>query len=198
MLQVSGTVFMTLSAEQATLIGFCVTTLVALVAAVIDFRRFRVPNKLTFPLCLSGLVFHATVGGLPGLQHSVGGIGFGFAILLVFYITGVMGAGDVKLLAAVGAWIGGANTLYVFCVAGIVTGIHSLAALAWQRRLHVVPTVFQVCLVQMMTLGSHITRSDVGSLAEVTQRDDHRRYVMPFAVMIAIGVVLVAVREFAT
>jgi hypothetical protein len=61
-----------------------------------------------------------------------------------------------------------------------------------------VPAVFQVCLVQMMTLGSHITRSDAGSLAEVTQRDDRRRYVMPFAVMIAIGVVLVAVREFAT
>jgi len=60
----------------------------------------------------------------------------------------------------------------------------------------VVPAVFQVCLVQVMTLGSHVSRSDAGSLAEATQRDDRRRYVMPFAVMIAIGVVLVAVWQF--
>jgi prepilin peptidase CpaA len=187
---------MTFFAEHATLIAFSVTTLVALIAAVIDFRRFRVPNRLTFSLCLSGLVFHTAVGGFAGMQYSAVGIAVGFAVLLLFYIMGVMGAGDVKLLAAVGAWIGGTNTLYVFCVAGIATGIHSLVALAWQRRLRVVPTVFHVCLVQMMTLGSHVSRSEAGSLAEATARDDRRRYVMPFAVMIAIGVVLVAVWQF--
>lgn len=183
-------------AEHAMVIGFFVTTVVVLIAAVIDFRQFRVPNKLTFPLCLSGLVFHAVIGGFSGLQNSAAGIAVGFAVLLVFYITGIMGAGDVKLLAAVGAWIGGANTLYVFCIAGIAAGIHSLVALAWQRRLHVVPTVFQVCLVQVMTLGRHVSRSEAGSLAEATARDDRRRYVMPFAVMIAIGVVLLAVWQF--
>lgn len=187
---------MTFISEHAILIAFSVTTLVALTAAVIDFRRFRVPNKLTFPLCLSGLVFHAIVSGLTGLQFSLVGIAVGFAVLLIFYITGIMGAGDVKLLAAVGAWIGGANILYVFCIAGIAAGIHSLVALAWQRRLRVVPAVFHVCLVQVMTLGRHVSRSDAGSLAEATQRDDRRRYVMPFAVMIAIGVVVVAVWQF--
>jgi len=187
---------MSILGEQATLIAFVVTTVMALVAAIIDFRRFRVPNTLTFPLCISGFVFHAIAGGLTGLQFSGGGIAVGMAVLLVFYITGVMGAGDVKLLAAVGAWIGGTSVLYVFCVAGIATGIHSLAVLAWQRRLRVVPAIFQVCLVQLMTLGRHIARSDAESLAEATQRVDRARYVMPFAVMIAIGVVFVAVWEF--
>ena len=182
--------------ERGMLVAFVVTTVMALVAAVIDFRRFRVPNTLTFPLCLTGLAYHGIVGGLSGLQFSGVGIVVGFAVLLVFYVTGVMGAGDVKLLAAVGAWIGGINTLYVFCVAGLVTGIHSLAALAWQRRLRVVPVMFQICFVQMLTLGRHITRSDTHSLAEATQRVDRARYVMPFAVMIAIGVVFVAVWEF--
>jgi prepilin peptidase CpaA len=53
----------------------------------------------------------------------VAGVAVGLAVLLPFFITGVMGAGDVKLLAAVGAWIGPTNTLYVFCVAGDLAGI---------------------------------------------------------------------------
>jgi prepilin peptidase CpaA len=176
------------------LVAFLVTIVVAIIAAVIDFRRFRVPNALTFPLCVTGLAFHVAFGGLVGLQYSVGGIAVGMLALLLFYIMGVMGAGDVKLLAAVGAWIGPANTLYVFCVAGIVAGIHSVVVLTWQRRLRVVPVIFQVSFVQMMTLGHHLTRSDSASLAETTQRPDRRRYVMPFAVMIAIGVVVVAMK----
>jgi prepilin peptidase CpaA len=182
--------------NQLALVAFTVTIVVAIVAAVIDFRRFRVPNALTFPMCLLGLTFHAAFGGLIGLQYSFGGIAVGVLALLLFYIMGVMGAGDVKLLAAVGAWIGPVNTLYVFCVAGIVAGIHSLVVLVWQRRLRVVPVIFQVTLVQMMTLGHHLTRSDSGSLAETTVRPDRHRYVMPFAVMIAIGVVVVAMNTW--
>lgn len=174
--------------DQIVWVAFVVTT----VAAVIDFRRFHVPTALTFPLSLLGLVFHTTLGGLNGLQYSFSGIAVGILALLVFYVMGVMGAGDVKLLAAVGAWIGPANTLYVFCVAGIVAGVHSLAVLTWQRRLRVVPIIFQLTLVQMMTLGRHLMRSDSASLAETTQRPDRHRYVMPFAVMIAVGVIAVA------
>jgi prepilin peptidase CpaA len=187
---------MTFVGNHAALIAFVVTTVVALVAAVIDFRRFRVPNVLTFPLCISGLVFHALVNGLSGLQYSAGGIAVGLVALLLFYIMGVMGAGDVKLLAAIGAWIGAANIVYVFCVAGVVTGIHSLVVLAWQRRLHEIPAIFQVTVVQMATLGRHIVRTDSASLAATVQRPDRHRYVMPFAVMIAIGVVVVAVNSW--
>ena len=180
--------------EQTALAAFVVATVVAIVAAVIDLRRFRIPNALTFPLCLSGMLFHSLMGGVSGLQYSVGGIVIGIVALLLFYIMGVMGAGDVKLLAACGAWIGAANTVYVFCAAGIVTGIHSLAMLAWQRRLRDVPVIFQVALMQMMTLGRHLAASE--SVGEVVQQVDRRRYVVPFGVMIAIGLLLVVVKEF--
>jgi prepilin peptidase CpaA len=179
--------------DNATLIALLVTTVVALVAAVIDFRRFRVPNALTFPLCLTGLAFNTVVGGVAGLQFSLGGIMLGILALLIFYIMGVMGAGDVKLLAAVGAWIGAPSTVYVFCVAGIAAGVHSLAILAWQRRLHAVPVIFQVTCVQLMTLGRHLAASD--SVTETVQQVDRRRKVLPFAVMIAIGVVLLGAWE---
>lgn len=182
--------------EDATRIGFFVTVAMALVAAVIDFRQFHVPNALTFPLGLSGLLFHASVSGLSGLQYSAGGIGMGLLVLMLFYVMGIMGAGDVKLLAAVGAWIGAANTIYVFCVAGICMGVYSLVALAWQRRLHEIPAIFQVTFVQLMTLGRHVARSDSASLTAKIKRPDRRRYVAPFAVMIVIGVLFVAARQF--
>lgn len=187
---------MTFIENQAPLIAFLVTVIVAMIAAVIDIRRFRVPNALTFPLAILGLTFHAAVSGLGGLQYSVAGIVIGLAALLLFYVMGVMGAGDVKLLAAIGAWIGAANVVYVFCVAGIVTGIHSLVVLTWQRRLREIPAIFQVAAVQMVTLGRHLARTDSAPLASVTQRPDRHRYVMPFAVMIAIGVLLVALKQF--
>ena len=187
---------MTFIGSHSPFIALFVATVVAFVAAVIDFRRFRVPNALTFPLAILGLMFHATVSGIIGLQYSVGGLTMGLVVLLLFYVMGVMGAGDVKLLAAIGAWVGAANVVYVFCVAGIVTGIHSLVVLAWQRRLREIPAIFQVAAVQMMTLGRHIARTDSASLAAVTQRPDRHRYVMPFAVMIAIGVLLVALKQF--
>jgi prepilin peptidase CpaA len=187
---------MALVGSHVVLIAFFVTTVAAIVAAVIDFRRFRVPNVLTFPLCISGWIFHTAVNGLTGLQYSAGGIIVGVLILLIFYVLGVMGAGDVKLLAAIGAWIGGTNTLYVFCVAGVVTGIHSLVVLTWQRRLREVPAIFQVALIQVITLGRHIAGSDAASLTAAIQRPDRHRYVMPFAVMIAIGVVVVALKSW--
>ena len=184
---------MTFVGNHAASIAFFVTTVTVLVAAVIDFRRFRVPNMLTFPLCISGLLFHTAVNGLSGLQYSAGGIAVGLAALLLFYIIGVMGAGDVKLLAAVGAWIGAPSTVYVFCVAGVAAGVHSLAVLAWQRRLRDVPVIFQVTCVQLMTLGRHLAATD--SVTEAVQQVDRRRNVMPFAVMIAIGVVLLGAWE---
>jgi len=172
-------------------IAFLVPLLVVLIAAGIDFRRFRVPNALTFPLCFSGLLFHAWRGGLAGLQFSAGGMLVGFLVLLLFYVLGVMGAGDVKLMAAVGAWVGGICALHVFCVAGVAAGLCSLVVLAWQHRLREIPAIAQVTWMQLLTLGHHIAGSESASLGAAVQRPDRRRFVLPFAVMIAIGVLAV-------
>ena len=169
-------------------VAFVVTIATAMVAAVFDFRRFRVPNALTIPLGLSGMGFHAIAG--EGLEYSLLGVAVGFGVLAVFFVMGVMGAGDVKLLAAVGAWIGGTNTLYVFCVAGVLAGFYSLAAIVAQGRWRQIPAILRVTFVQLLTLGRHIARSESVSVA--AERPDRSCHVMPFAVMIAIGVVAVA------
>jgi prepilin peptidase CpaA len=82
------------------------------VAAVIDVRTRRIPNLLTFGGALCAFVFFLIVGGLPALGHSLAGWGVGLALFMPIFLLGGMGAGDVKLLAAVGAWLGPAVILW--------------------------------------------------------------------------------------
>ena len=82
-------------------------TIVLIVAAVIDGFELKVPNWVTFPFILSGWVYSTLAFGWEGLGWSLLGTVVGLALLLPAYAIGGMGAGDVKLLAGVGAWVYG-------------------------------------------------------------------------------------------
>ncbi len=80
--------------------------LIASAGAFTDLRTRRIPNLLTGNAILFGLLLHLTLGGLPQLGSSIlGGLVAG-AIFLVFYLAGGMGAGDVKLITAIGCILG--------------------------------------------------------------------------------------------
>ncbi|MEQ8789782.1 MAG: A24 family peptidase [Pirellulaceae bacterium] len=85
-----------------------------LTAATLDVRTRKVPNWLTVPVFAAGLIFHTLTGGLSGLGFAAGGFATGFGILLVLWLIGGGGGGDVKLMGALGAWLGPAATLAVF------------------------------------------------------------------------------------
>lgn len=176
--------------SQTLAISWFLTGSIVVIAAVFDYRRFRVPNFLTLPLCASGLLFHSWIGGLAGLQSSALGLAVGGLLLVLFYVLGVMGAGDVKLLAGVGAWLGGLNTYHIFLVAALAAGLYSVAVFALQRRLGHMLAFLQVMTLQLLTLGKHMAWPE--PVAVVVQRPNRRRYVMPFAVMIAIGMAALA------
>lgn len=95
--------------------------LVALLAwaAVVDVRCRRVPNWLTFALVLSGLAQSLTAWRGVTFVESLAGLAVGFALPLVVYILGGMGAADVKLLAGVGSWLGPRTVLLVFAAAAV-------------------------------------------------------------------------------
>jgi len=77
-----------------------------ILATVTDLRTHRIPNVLSLGGLLIALVLQTTKGGTDGLLAGLGGMAIGLALFLPFYALRAMGAGDVKMMAAVGAFLG--------------------------------------------------------------------------------------------
>ncbi|NJB67253.1 prepilin peptidase CpaA [Desulfobaculum xiamenense] len=107
---------------------------VLLVAAFTDLRNQRIPNALTFPAMIAALAYHGATQGLDGLLFSLGGLALGFGVMLVPYLFGVMGAGDVKLMAAAGAFLGAGATVSAFLATSIIGGIYAVGVLLANRK----------------------------------------------------------------
>ncbi|MCG8585492.1 MAG: prepilin peptidase, partial [Pirellulales bacterium] len=105
--------------------------LYAAAAAAIDARLRRVPNWLTVPTALAGLAFHSFAPNGWGALTALGGFAVGFALLLLPTLMGGAGFGDVKLLAALGAWLGTTYTLYAFVLAMFLAAAIALAMVVY-------------------------------------------------------------------
>lgn len=106
---------------------------VVLVAAVwTDLHSGLIPNRLTFPAIGLALLAHACLDGLPGILFSMAGLGTGFGLFILLYLAGGMGAGDVKLMAAVGAMVGPYGALLSGVLAITVGGVYALGAMCYQ------------------------------------------------------------------
>jgi prepilin peptidase CpaA len=97
-----------------------------LVAAVIDGWMLKVPNWITFPMIATGWCYSFAIGGWSGLGWSLLGSVVGLSLLYVLYSVGGMGAGDVKLLAGIGAWVYVDHTLNIFIATTIVGALMAL------------------------------------------------------------------------
>lgn len=110
--------------ENAILSLFVIILVVG--AAFTDFRWHKIPNILTFPGMGVGIVGHGVTQGWDGLGFSLAGLGLGLVLLLGFYAMGGMAAGDVKLMAAVGAFVGPLNVFLVVLMTTILGGLYSI------------------------------------------------------------------------
>ena len=99
---------------------------IAVVAAAWDLRTRRIPNLLTFGAALVAVVAHGYLGGLSGAGWSMAGWLVGAAFFLPIFALGGMGAGDVKLLAALGAWLGPGAAVWVALSSLIAGGVIGL------------------------------------------------------------------------
>jgi prepilin peptidase CpaA len=96
-------------------------------ASVHDVRKRRIPNNLTFPALAAGLILHTIAGGWRGLGDSaLAGLIAGI-VFLMFYLVGGMGAGDVKLMTAVGCLAGLSSLHLVVIATAIAGGVFALA-----------------------------------------------------------------------
>jgi prepilin peptidase CpaA len=107
----------------------------ASVAAIVDIRSRRIPNWLSAAALLSGVLLHAWQGGAGGVLVAGLGAALGLALLLPLYVIKAMGAGDVKLLAGIGALVGPQGLVSVAGYGVIVGGVMSLLVLAHRKRL---------------------------------------------------------------
>ena len=173
------------------LIPTSIVLLASLVAAVLDVWKFKVYNALTVPLLLTGLAYHTMASGLQGLQGSLMGIVFGFAVLIVVYAMGGIGAGDVKLMAAVGAWLCMPLTFYVFVLQRpLASGGYAAAPLILRSgSLRETWLELQVILFRISAFGQLLGAGR--RLEDEMRRSDRRRRLVPFGAMLVVGLIAV-------
>jgi prepilin peptidase CpaA len=99
---------------------------VALTAAVYDVRSRRIPNALTFGSAGAAFVYALATGGGGSLGFAAAGWLAGAALFFPFFALGGMGAGDVKLIAALGAWLGPAEAVWLAMFSAIAGGVAAL------------------------------------------------------------------------
>ena len=103
-----------------------VVVAVGLVACVTDLRSRRIPNVLTFGAAAAALTYSAIVGGWSGVGSAALGWLIGAVAFMIPFALGGLGAGDVKLLAAMGAWLGPLGAVWLALYTGIAGGVMAL------------------------------------------------------------------------
>jgi prepilin peptidase CpaA len=154
------------------------------VAAIIDGKQLKVPNWLTFPMIASGWIFNLVFFGAEGIAMSLVGTVVGLGLLLPLYAIGGMGAGDVKLLAGVGAWVGGTVTFYAFCLSAVVGGVIAVGMVLYRRAWSKHKNQFLMILNEIASVGSPT------ELATIAAERKSSMLLLPYGIPIAIGTIL--------
>ncbi len=160
---------------------------VLITACAFDLRRSRIPNWLVLAGITTGVSLHTYFAGLPGFASSLVGMAVGNCILLPFYLVKIhghrlMGAGDVKLMAAVGAFLGPMNTLLA---AGLTLGAGTVAGLAylfWHGLLARHLQRYWLTLKSLLVTGQWIYQAP--------DKDDIAMRRFPYSLAIAAGTLL--------
>jgi prepilin peptidase CpaA len=148
-------------------------------SAVIDLYTRRVPNVLTLGLAASGLLSAAFGLTRVGIGGALAGFVVGLALMLPGHLLGATGAGDVKLLAALGVWLGPARTGQAFFYTALAGGVLAVLVAIRRRR-----------LAETMGRTAELVRSGGGNLAEIEAGSSDNRFA--YAPAIAVGAIVVA------
>jgi prepilin peptidase CpaA len=134
----------------------------------------------------SGWIYSAVLSpfaGWEGLFFSLIGTVVGLALLMPAYAIGGMGAGDVKLLAGVGAWVWGTDTFYAFAVSAIVGGAIAVVMVLVRRGWNQHRTQFWMICNEILTV------KDPEKLAAIAAERKSKMLLLPYGIPIAIGTI---------
>ena len=160
-----------------TIISSALLIPLAVVITYFDGRFRRIPNAFVLATLISGLAINTITNGWTGLLMSLGGCALAFVLMFVLHIFGAMGAGDVKLFAAIGSVIGAPLVLPTFLVVVLTGGL--LAVFTMIRAGEVRATLLRVAQIFMGLLpGWEMPRFAVPT---------ERRHTIPYGVAITFG-----------
>jgi prepilin peptidase CpaA len=106
-----------------------------IICVITDVQKRKIYNSVLLPFLLVGVVIHGVMGGFIGLSFAIAGAGVGFGILFIPYLLGGMGAGDVKLLAVIGALKGMSFVLMAALYMALAGGMMALVIILFQKGL---------------------------------------------------------------
>ncbi len=178
--------------EKTTVIQWGIVIGASLVAAVFDARQKRIPNALTLPLLLLGVISSIFFGGLSGLAQSVGVcilLALPFVLLFIFANGG---AGDAKLMGAIGAWIGleqGVRVLLCVVIAGIIMALAKAIIKGCLKR--VLANIYASAYT-FMCFAVSSKSMQCSMIQENTAGHKHREMTVPYGVAIFAGVCIAA------
>lgn len=158
-------------------------------AAVEDLRARRIPNVITLTLLASGLLRAALFDGTPTFAQALAGMGVGFGLTFVLFVLGAMGGGDVKLMAAVGAWLGPWGALGVYAVAAVVGLVIVLVQAAASGRLAALFRNSGLIVVNLM----HVSQVGVEHAKATGQECRSVQKPLPYAVPVLVAVAVVVI-----
>jgi prepilin peptidase CpaA len=110
------------------------TLALTLYAGWMDWRTRRIPNWLTVSGFLAGITLNSILGGWHGARQSLEGAGLALGLLLPFVLMRGLGAGDWKLMGAVGALTGWRAMLFVFVVSALLAGLTAIIQMVVTKR----------------------------------------------------------------
>ena len=126
----------------AVVLGACI------VGCVTDLRARRLPNVLTLPLWITGLVFAASTGGVAGFAGALAASVLLATPYVILFAGAGGGAGDAKMMAAIGAWLGLSHGIYALVVIALLGGV---VGVAWSLCNGSAPVLY--AKMRTMTLG---------------------------------------------
>ena len=158
-----------------------------------DVRSRRIPNRLVFPGALAGLLLNAVLPagaglltaapGAIGLWPAVAGLALGLALLMPMYMLKAMGAGDVKLMAMVGAFVGPQAVLGAMLFSLLAGGVLALAVAAFHGTLRQVTSNSYHLLLNSLMRGIAGQRPGIDAPPEASGK-------LPYAIAIASGTLI--------
>lgn len=170
-------------------VGDLVLTGVLLVCLYTDIKERKIYNKVTLVGLVAGLLLNFYLEGFSGLFFSLKGLFLGAGLLLLPFAAGGLGAGDVKLLAVVGALKGAPFTFYVFLASALVGGLLSIISLVRLGKLGDTLRNIYTCFKLILFSGFKVNA--FSSLQETPQE-----LCIPYGPALAAGVCLIYILQF--